>query len=241
MPTAFIRLAICAGACVALLGLGGCAAVGRLAQLDDGWYHVEHLGGNDSLATQLRQATRYRVYVQQRTDTLRLSPYTDQPQPTTYTYELQSNHHALLSSRSFDVDVFTLPVKARLPREGVPVQLNTTFSAAVYLGRRLDYYYLHKHTLAPWQHEPRIRATGLGYGVFFGMGSTNVTNDVTRQHAGPEYEGFVLHAGMATIYDARIFNVGLAVGFDNLLGPDRAYWIYQRRPWFGLLFGLDLN
>jgi len=224
-----------------LLLLGGCAAVGRVAQLDDGWYHVAHLGGNDSLAARLQQVPHHYVYVQQRTDTLLLSPYTTQPQPTTYRYELQSNHHALLYSRSFDVDVFTLPVKARLPREGVPVQLNTTFSAAVYVGRRTDYYYLHKHTLAPWQHEPRIRATGLGYGLFFGMGSTNVTNDVTRQHTGPEYEGFVLHAGLAAIYDARIFNVGVAAGADHLLGSDRATWIYQHQPWFGLLFGLDLN
>ncbi|MBC6610330.1 hypothetical protein H8B15_05330 [Hymenobacter sp. BT507] len=242
MPTGLsVRIVAYVCGCVALLFLSGCAAVGRLTQLEDGWYHVPHLGGNDSLAQQLRQVPKGLVYVQQRADTLLLSPYTEQPQPSTYHYELQSNHHALLFNRTFDVDVFTLPVKARPPREGVPVQLNTTFSAAVYVGRRVDYYYLHKHTLAPWQHEPRIRATGLGYGLFFGMGSTNVTNDVTRQHAGPEYEGFVLHAGAATIYDARIFNVGLAVGFDNLLGPDRTYWIYQHRPWFGLLFGLDLN
>jgi len=224
-----------------LLLLSGCAAVGRVAQLDDDLYHVVHLGGNDSLAARLRQSPKQPVYVQQRADTLLLSPYSAQPTPTTYRYPLQRNHHALLVKRHFDLDVFTLPVKARPPREGVPVQLNTTFSAAVYVGRRFDFYYLHNRSVTPWQQAPHIRATGLGYGLFFGMGSTLVTSDVTRQHVGPEYEGFVLHAGAATIYDARIFNVGLAVGFDNLLGPDRMYWIYQRQPWFGLLFGLDLN
>ena len=217
--------------------LGGCAAVGRVAQLDDGWYHVPHLGGNDSLAARLQQLT----YVQQRADTLLFSPYSRRPRPTTYAYALQPDHHVLLLHRTFDLDIFTLPVKARLPREGVPVQLNSNFSAALYVGRRLDYYYLHSRALTPWQQTPHIRATGLGYGLFFGMGSTNVTDDVTRQHAGPEYEGFVLHAGAATLYDAHIFNVGLAVGIDHLLGPDRAYWVYQHKPWVGILFALDLN
>ncbi|UOR04494.1 hypothetical protein MUN82_16295 [Hymenobacter aerilatus] len=224
-----------------LLLLSGCAAVGRIAQLEDGWYHVPHLGGNDSLAQQLQQAPNGLVYVEQHADTLLLSPYSKQPTPITYRYKLLPNHHTLLLGRHFDLDVFTLPVKARLPRAGVPVQLNTTFNAALYVGRRLDFYYLHNHLRTPWQQTPRIRATGLGYGLFFGMGSTIITSDVTRQRPGPEYEGFVLHAGAATIYDARIFNIGLAMGFDNLLGPDRTYWIYQRRPWLGLLFGLDLN
>ena len=74
------------------------------------------------------------------------------------------------------------------------------------------------------------------------MGSAIINPDVTRQQtAVAEYEGFVVHAGAAAIYDARIFNLGLAVGADHLLGPDRRHWIYQRRPWFGVLFGLDLN
>ncbi|UOQ54400.1 hypothetical protein [Hymenobacter cellulosivorans] len=78
--------------------------------------------------------------------------------------------------------------------------------------------------------------------MFTGLGSTAVSADVLRQTGtGVEYEGFVVHAGAATIYDARIFNLGLAVGFDQLLGPDGSQWLYQRKPWFGVLFGLDLN
>ncbi|MET4107418.1 hypothetical protein [Hymenobacter sp. UYP22] len=86
-----------------------------------------------------------------------------------------------------------------------------------------------------------MRTTGLGYGLFTGLGSSVITPDFTRQHATTDYEGFVLHVGAATIYDAHIFNLGLAVGADHLLGPDGRHWIYQHRPWFGVLFGLDLN
>ncbi|MDB5268871.1 MAG: hypothetical protein JWP58_1911 [Hymenobacter sp.] len=56
-----------------------------------------------------------------------------------------------------------------------------------------------------------------------------------------DYEGVVLHGGLAAIYDARAFNIGLAAGLDQLLGPDGQHWVYQHKPWFGVLFGLDLN
>jgi len=218
--------------------LAGCAVVGNVAQLPDDWYEVMHLGGNDTLATRLDGK---RVYAQIDSLRLQLTPYSTQPKPVSYRYDLQSNHHLLLLNRRLDLDVFTLPVKVRPARAGVPVQLNSNFNAALYLGRRLDFYYLNSQNLTPWQQAPRIRVTGLGYGGFIGLGSTVITSDVTRQQAGPEYEGLVVHAGLATLYDAQIFNVGLAAGFDHLIGPDRRYWIYQHRPWLGLLFSLDLN
>lgn len=51
----------------------------------------------------------------------------------------------------------------------------------------------------------------------------------------------VVHSGAAAIYDARVFNVGMAVGVDQLLGADADYWLYDRKLWVGLLFGLNLN
>ncbi|RTQ53668.1 hypothetical protein EJV47_02725 [Hymenobacter gummosus] len=211
--------------------------MGRVSQLEDGWYRAMHLGGADSLA---RQLSRQELYVQQHADTLLLIPRSA-PTPRARRYQLRPDHHALLLNRRFDLDVFTIPVKVRPARAGVPVQLNTTFNAAVYLGRRLDFYYLSQQAVTPWHRAARIRATGLGYGAFLGLGSTAITADVTGRAGGPEYEGFVLHAGAATLYDARSFNVGLAAGLDHLLGPDRRVWIYQHRPWVGILFGLDLN
>jgi hypothetical protein len=138
--------------------------------------------------------------------------------------------------------VFTIPFKVRPPRGGVPVQLNTNFNAALYLGRRLDFYSLRTKRSTPFGATSHIRATGLGYGAFVGAGSTIVNPDVTRQRAAvAEYEGLVVHGGLAAIYDARAFNIGLATGLDQLLGPDGPHWVYRRKPWFGVLFGLDLN
>jgi hypothetical protein len=186
------------------------------------------------------------LYARQATDTLYLLPDSSARQRPTWGslpayYRLHPGHHVVLATRRLDVDVFTIPFKVRPSREGVPVQLNTNFNAALYLGRRLDFYHLTSHQLLGGRRQPIIRTTGLGYGIFTGLGSSQITPDFTRQRATTDYEGFVLHAGVAAIYDAHIFNLGLALGADHLLGPDGGSWIYQHRPWFGVLFGLDLN
>ncbi|TGE26398.1 hypothetical protein [Hymenobacter metallicola] len=181
-------------------------------------------------------------YVEQAQDSLHFygQSKTDTP-PHRLSYAVRRGRYVVLVQRKFDLDVFTIPFKARPPQGDVPVQLNTNFNAALYFGRRLDFYHVNSHQLLSNRQTPQVRTVGLGYGLFTGLGSTAITADVTGQQNRAEYEGFVVHAGAATIYDARIFNLGLAVGFDQLLGPDGRHWLYQRKPWFGVLFGLDIN
>ena len=223
------------------LALGGCAVLGNVTQLDDDYYRVIHRPAGDTLAA---LAHSQQLYVQQRADTLLLTPdHAPAGPPRTTRYALRPDQRLLLLRRRLDLDVFTIPFKVRPPRGGVPVQLNTNFNAAIYVGRRLDFYSLRTRRTTPFGATPHIRATGLGYGAFIGAGSTFITDDVTAtaRPTAADYEGVVLHGGLAAIYDARAFNIGLAAGLDQLLGPDGPHWVYQRKPWFGLLFGLDLN
>ena len=221
------------------LALGGCAVVGNVAQLDDDQYQLVRRKSPDALVAALRAQKHF--YVQQRADTLLFTPPSDAA-PLTYRYGLQPNQRVLLLRRRLDVDVFTIPFKVRPPRGGVPVQLNTNFNAAIYVGRRLDFYSLRTTRSTPFGSTLRVRDTGIGYGAFVGAGSTFISADVTGPRpTTADYEGLVLHGGIAAIYDARAFNIGLAAGLDRLLGPDGAYWVYQHKPWFGVLFGLDLN
>ena len=230
----------CLVAAVGALALGGCAVVGNVTQLDDDYYRVVHHPAPDALAA---LAQNKQFYVQQRADTLLLTPDAPVGRPLTYRYRLQPDHRLLLLRRRLDIDVFTIPFKVRPPQGGVPVQLNTNFNAAIYVGRRLDFYSLRTKHTTPFGPSAHIRALGLGYGAFVGAGSTYITNDVTAtaRPTTADYEGVVLHGGLAAIYDARAFNVGLAMGVDQLLGPDAQHWVYQHKPWFGILFGLDLN
>jgi hypothetical protein len=220
-------------------GLSSCS-VGRVAQLDADYYQL--LPVSDSLLTRaVKNGPGQRFYVEQPTPDTLLFYRRATPFAPPIRYGLRPQHRVLLVHREFDFDIFTLPFKVRPGREGVPVQLNTTFNAALYLGRRLDGYHLIRHRLPTGRTTPLIRTVGLGYGLFTGLGSSFITADLTRQHATVDYEGFVVHGGAAAIYDAHVFNIGVAVGVDQLLGPDGAYWLYQRKGWFGLLFGLNLN
>ena len=219
--------------------LAGCAAVGHVPTLEPGDY--QFFRTNDpALAATVGKDRAF--YVEQVQDSLK---FLSQPQsgvPRRFSYPVRRGQHVILLDRKFDLDVFTIPFKARPPRGPVPVQLNTNFNAALYFGRRLDFYHVNSQLLLGGRQAPQVRTVGLGYGLFTGLGSTIINPDVTNQQAAiAEYEGFVVHAGAAAIYDARIFNLGLAVGADQLFGPDGRHWIYQRKPWFGVLFGLDIN
>jgi hypothetical protein len=140
-----------------------------------------------------------------------------------------------------DVDVFTLPFKIRPSRGSLPAQLNSNFNAAMYVGRRIDLYKYRWKPVTPRFSVRELRSRGFGYGLFAGIGSSAINDFVTKTPIGIEYEGVILDAGLATIYDARVFNVGLAIGIDYLADLNRQRWIYQQKPWFGVLFGLNLN
>ena len=232
-----LRLYMCLAASYAL---AGCAAVGRVPTLEPGDYQVFRTNDSALAAAVGKDRT---FYVEQKQDSLLfLAQAPEGVAPRRFSYPVRRGRHVILLERKFDLDVFTIPFKARPPQGPLPLQLNTNFNAALYFGRRLDFYHVNSHLQLDSRQTPQIRTVGLGYGVFTGLGSTIINPDVTgQQSAVAEYEGFVVHAGAAAIYDARIFNLGLAVGADQLLGPDGRHWIYQRKPWFGVLFGLDLN
>jgi hypothetical protein len=223
--------------------VASCVAVGRLEKLEADDYQL--FKTNDP-ALEAAAGKEKAFYVEQNQDSLNFSVKSKESESNTtmhrFSYPVRRGKHVILLKSKFDLDVFTIPFKARPPRGPVPVQLNTNFNAALYFGRRLDFYHVNSHQQLADQQTPKVRTVGLGYGLFTGLGSTIINPDVTNQQSRvPEYEGFVVHAGAAAIYDARVFNLGLAVGADQLLGPDGRHWIYQRKPWFGILFGLDIN
>jgi hypothetical protein len=209
--------------------LVGCQAAQPLT-VDPDLYRVRHPHRHDLPAG--------RLYATDEDDTLRLvQPGTGR----TWTFGGENLESLRLFKSELDVDVFTLPFKIRPAREGVPPQLNSNFNAAVYLGRRLDVYRFRTRRIAPGITQRQLREQGFGYGLFAGLGSTSINPFVTRDQVTLEYDGLIVDAGLAAIYDARVFNVGLAVGVDHLMDPNRRHWIYQRKPWFGVLFGLNLN
>ncbi len=222
------RLRLLSTLFVLLLLMGSCRVAVSPGMLEPDFYQIN----------KQMHRPQEKVYVIDPGDTLQLlSQNRDQPQRISR----ETYRDWTFSRRSVDADVFTLPFKVRPPRNGLPAQLNSNFNAALYLGRRIDLFNYKVKVITPTYSVRQLQSRGFGYGIFAGVGSTAITDFVTRVPVGIEYEGVILDVGIATIYDARIFNIGLAVGVDQLMDQNRHVWIYQQRPWFGVLFGLNLN
>ncbi|TCC88713.1 hypothetical protein EZ428_18935 [Pedobacter frigiditerrae] len=150
--------------------------------------------------------------------------------------EIKDSEKVRLTRTVLDLDVITIPFKIRPSVEGFPQQMNATFNGALYLGQRNDIY-----TVAKDNGKLRLTGHGYGFGAFLGVGSVTMNPFVLQNTVDYEYDGFVIQGGLAGIYDAKRFNFGLAIGSDLLMDKNRGNWIYQGKPWIGMLFGIQLN
>jgi hypothetical protein len=150
-------------------------------------------------------------------------------------------HSYTFSKPSFDLDVLTIPFKYRPGTAGIPNQLNTTFQGALFVGARRDVFRINYKATPVGNQRRFFNHFGYSVGLFSGIGATTVNEAVTGGQVGYEYEGVVLLNGVAGIVGINNFTFGLALGFDHLLDKYRHDWVYQRKPWVGLAFGLNLN
>lgn len=188
-------------------------------------------------ANQKHQAVK--MDVEQISDTvIRFTPLIRNGKP--FTINLFDIKQLKLHRNTFDVDILTVPFKIRPSVRGFPEQLTADFDAALYLGRRRDNYTI-KNVKTRGNSKLQLTGAGYGYGGFIGLGSVAMNPYVTQNAIDYEYDGFVINGGLAGIYDAKKFNIGLAVGTDFLVDKNRSSWIYHGKPWVGVLFGIDLN
>ena len=142
---------------------------------------------------------------------------------------------------SFDIDFLTIPFKYRPAQKDFPRQFNTNLNGAVYLGYRNDVYHLKYKKTPLHQLQRRVEHYGFSFGFITGLGGTTMNPWVTNTHITSEYDGVVWSKGVAGIFGINNVTIGLAVGYDDLLDKNKQYWIYQRKLWVGLGFGLNLN
>lgn len=142
---------------------------------------------------------------------------------------------------TFDFDALTIPFKYRFETKVLPQQFTTSLNGGVYLGFRNDRYKLiyKKHFFNYYQRE--VRHYAISFGGFTGFGSTAMNPWVTDNNINSEYEGVVWLKGAALIMAVGKFTSGISIGWDNLLDKNNKFWIYEGKPWVGLVFGLNLN
>jgi len=139
---------------------------------------------------------------------------------------------------SIDFDLATVGVKLRPSYSGVPAQLNSNVNAALYVGARKDIYMVRSHKSALNKTNSFIRQFGYDAGFFAGLGITPVNPTVTKDNTSNEYDGVVFQKGIAAFVTLDHVSVGIAMGFDNLMGADSKTWIYNNKPWIGLILGI---
>jgi hypothetical protein len=188
------------------------------------------------------------VYLEIAEDNIRVYPTTNkQPQskPTLtiplYPTESIPFRRLTFQKQGLDVDISSILFKYRPTIGGLPAQLTTDLNLAMYAGWRFDYYPV-EHRKDPLNRSyTNIRNRGFDFGFFAGPGTTLISPFTTRNQRSDEYNGMIVQAGFAGFIESNIASFGLAVGFDYLLSVDRELWIYQNKPWVGLVVGVALN
>ncbi len=147
----------------------------------------------------------------------------------------------LFSSKSFDLDVFTILFKYRSPVQGFPGQLNTGFNGALFTGYRTDLYKLNYKQNPLHLAKRNIAHYGYSIGGFAGLGTARIDDYVTLNRINYQYDGAVFTVGLATELGVNKINFGLNYGFDFLTDRNRHAWINNGKPWLGIGIGLNLN
>jgi hypothetical protein len=147
-------------------------------------------------------------------------------------------YNSTFFKNSFDFDLSTIITKYRPSSSEVPNQLSSNINAALYFGIRRDYYILKSHLSPLKAVKTYIRHIGFDAGVFAGIGITPVNPTVTNDQILLEYDGMVFQKGAAGFITIGNMSVGIALGFDRLLDKNSKVWIYNQKPWVGLVLGI---
>lgn len=139
---------------------------------------------------------------------------------------------------SADVDLSTVIVKYRPAVANVQSQLNSNVNGILYAGFRKDFFRIKSHTSPLRDLNTFIRHTGFDFGLFAGIGITPVNPTVTMNRTTQEYDGIVFQKGISVFGTFETMSIGIALGFDNLLDNNKNIWIYNQKPWIGIVLGI---
>jgi hypothetical protein len=142
-------------------------------------------------------------------------------------------------SNSLDIDLTSIIFKSRHSRDDVPNQFSADLDIAVYAGFRKDFYKIVTPVHPFHEEKSYIRQIGLDLGIFAGIGSSPVNPTVTNNEVSQTYDAMIFQKGVAGFISINRFSVGLAVGFDNLADKNKSSWIYNQKPYMGLIISVS--
>lgn len=145
------------------------------------------------------------------------------------------------SKKMWSFNFQTILFKFRPSTANLPTQLNTDFNFNLYLGRRTDIYHVSYQANPLAFKKRKFDHFAYSFGFFTGFGKTPMSGSVTQNQITYAYDGLIWLNGVGAILGTKSFTFGVGVGMDQLLDHNRDLWIYQHKPWAGLLLGLQLR
>jgi hypothetical protein len=139
---------------------------------------------------------------------------------------------------SIDVDLSTVLMKLRPPQKNVPTQLSYNINAALYMGLRKDFYKLIPYKSPLKKETSFVRQFGFDAGLFAGIGMTAMNPWVTEGKVPIEYDGIIFQKGVAGFITIDRMSIGVSLGFDTLLDSNKKNWVYNQKPYIGLMIGI---
>jgi len=236
-----MRLTAVLAPCVLVIYCSGCVPIETLSNqdFDSGIYKFSSPGKNPE-----------KVYLDIRGDSLikyslKKSDGTEKPDLGTGVGDATNNvvmgsylYGGKISEVSVDIDLSTVLTKLRPATGGVPLQANTNLNAIIYLGVKKNIYVIKSRTSETKRTSSFIRHWGYDAGIFAGFGNTPVNPTTTADNITQEYDGLVFQKGVAAFIIIEKMAIGIALGYDNLMDNNSKFWIYNNKPWIGLVLAI---
>ncbi len=151
---------------IVILEFASCKSLNEIEKLPKGQYYISSKD-TKKIDTSYQSKKELKIFAKGKDSAILF--YIDKPKKNV-SVNLFAHDELLLRQRLIDIDIFTIPFKIRLSVNDFPPQLNPNFSAAIYLGRRHNYY---KFTNAD-KEDVKLFTRGIGYGIFAGLGAVTM-------------------------------------------------------------------
>ena len=232
-------------ALVGAISFSSCLIMGKSSAkytFSDGIYRTRRFGGNEVYVLKVDDDTISVFKVQEFKDSTAILTN----QRVNYTsrqrkFKDNKIEHTFYKP-SFDLDAMTIAMKYRPEVNGVPNQLTTNFSGAVFAGYRIDAYHLNYKRTPLNIYKQSVKHMGYSVGLYAGLGSSLIDGTTLNDPSSSiQYEGVLLITGVALTTAIENLTFGVSLGTDHLLDKYSSQWIYEGQPYLGFTLGLNIN
>lgn len=142
------------------------------------------------------------------------------------------------------LQALTVPIKVR---PALNDQILYNASSSVNVGFAVGYKFTHYAYQNHYQKikekliyiNSRTRSYSITPGIFAGPTIVSLTGKNTEGIVKIDRSVLGLTTGGFGVFGIGNFNLGLAIGWDFSFGEEGSKWIYNRKPWYGVVVALD--